>query len=77
MSQSRRHSALESVANIAIGYVVAIAAQTAIFPLFGIHIRFGDDLAIGAAFTVVSLIRSYILRRTFNAWHSKRISDEL
>lgn len=68
MSQSRKHSAVETVANVAIGYVIAIAAQVAIFPAFGVHIAFAQDLAIGAAFTVVSLVRSYVLRRVFNAF---------
>lgn len=68
MSQSRKRSALEAVANVAIGYAVAIAAQMAIFPLFGIHIPPSEHLAIGLLFTVVSLARSYALRRLFNAW---------
>lgn len=68
MSQSRKHSAIEAVANVVIGYIVAIAAQIAIFPLFGIHIPPSEHLAIGLLFTVVSLARSYALRRLFNAW---------
>jgi hypothetical protein len=70
--QRRAHSAIEAVANVLIGYSVAVAAQLAIFPLFSIHVRFGDNLAIGAFFTVVSLARSYALRRLFNAWHESR-----
>ena len=66
MSQSRRNSALEAVANVVIGYVVAISAQLVIFPLFGIHAPLGEHLAIGGLFTVVSLVRSYVLRRLFN-----------
>lgn len=66
MSQSRRHSALEAVANVLVGYWVAIAAQVAIFPLFGIHSSMQDNLLIGGLFTVVSLVRSYALRRLFN-----------
>ena len=66
--QSRKHSALEAFANIAIGYGVAVIAQALIFPLFGIYIRIGDNLAIGACFTVVSLVRSFVLRRAFEAW---------
>ncbi len=69
--QTRRHSILESIANVVIGYVVAIAAQTVIFPLFGIYVPLSRDLAIGAAFTVVSLARSYFLRRLFNAWRQE------
>ena len=66
MSQSRKHSAFEAVANVVIGYVVAITAQMLIFPLFGIHIPASEHLAIGLLFTVVSLARSYALRRLFN-----------
>lgn len=66
MTQSRTMSAVESVANVAIGYGVAVATQAAVFPLFGIHASTADHLAIGAIFTVVSLARSYLLRRFFN-----------
>lgn len=66
MSQSRKASAIEAVANVAIGYGVAIAAQILIFPLFGIRVGLADQLGIAAAFTVVSLVRSYALRRLFN-----------
>ena len=68
MSQTRRHSAIESCANIAIGYLVAISAQIVIFPMFGIHASTRDHMLIGLAFTVVSLVRSYVLRRLFNRW---------
>lgn len=64
--QSRRHSALESVANVAIGYGVAVASQIVIFPMFGIHIPLGDNLLIGLWFTAISIFRSYSLRRVFN-----------
>lgn len=66
MTQSRRLSALESVANVAVGYGIAIATQATVFPLFGLHASTGQHLAIGAIFTVVSLVRSYALRRLFN-----------
>lgn len=66
MSQSRRASALESVINVLVGYSVAVLAQIAIFPLFGMEVDLADNLAIGALFTVISLVRSYCLRRLFN-----------
>ncbi len=70
MSQSRAHSALETAANITIGYVVAIAAQCVVFPWFGIYEPLGTQLGIGLVFTGISLVRSYALRRCFNAWRS-------
>ena len=65
MSQSRRGSAIEAVANVAVGYGVAVAAQAAIFPLFGLQVSTGEHFAIAGLFTVISLIRSYLLRRAF------------
>lgn len=67
MSQTRKGSAIEAVANVAVGYGVAVAAQAAIFPLFGFHADTSQHMAIAALFTIVSLVRSYALRRLFNA----------
>lgn len=69
MSQSRKHSLLESLVNVALGYFIALLAQLTIFPLFGIYISLQDNLLIGLLFTVVSIVRSYTLRRLFNRWH--------
>lgn len=68
MSQSRLMSVVESVTNVVVGYGVAVGTQLAVFPLFGIEASLSDNLAIGAVFTVVSLVRSYALRRLFNRW---------
>ena len=59
-------SMVEAVANVVIGYAIAVATQVVVFPIFGIHITLADDLAIGLVFLVVSLIRSYLLRRAFD-----------
>ena len=66
MSQTRLQSAIESAANVAIGYGVAVASQMAIFPLFGIHATLADNLLIGGYFTIISMARSYVVRRLFN-----------
>jgi len=69
MGQSKISSFFEAVANVLIGYWVAIAAQLIIFPLYGVHLPMTSNLAIGALFTIVSLVRSYTLRRFFNWIH--------
>lgn len=66
MSQTKFWSAVESSANTTIGYVTAIMTQLIVFPMFNIHIKLHENLAIGAIFTVISLIRGYIIRRYFN-----------
>ena len=67
MNQTRTESLVESIVNILIGYGVALVSQIAIFPLFGIHVPLSTNLWIGAWFTVISLVRSYVIRRFFNA----------
>jgi hypothetical protein len=67
MQQTRLGSLIEAAMNIAIGYGVALVSQIAIFPMFGIHVSLSANLLIGAWFTVISLARSYAIRRWFNA----------
>jgi len=49
-----------------------LASQLAIFPMFGIHIPLHDNVAIGVWFTVVSIARSYALRRAYNHFGKRR-----
>ena len=67
MKQSRLMSLVESLANVLVGYGVAVATQMAVFPLFGLAVTVTENLLIGLIFTVVSIVRSYALRRTFEA----------
>lgn len=65
--QSRKMSATEVAVSTSIGYVVAIMSQEVIFPMFGIWVPFKDNLLIGLFFTIVSVIRGYLVRRMFNS----------
>jgi hypothetical protein len=64
--QSKKMSFYESLINVTVGYVFAVASQLIIFPLFGIYLPLSDNLIMGLYFTVLSIIRSYALRRVFN-----------
>jgi len=65
MRQSRRMSLIETVTNVVVGYGLAVITQIVAFPWFGLQLSLGDNLAIGAVFVGISLIRSYALRRLF------------
>ncbi len=67
MKQSRTMSLVEAIANVAVGFGVAVLAQIVVFPIFGLHMPFTDNLLIGAIFTGLSIGRSYALRRLFEA----------
>jgi len=67
MKQSRLMSLVESLANVLVGYGVAVVTQMAVFPLFGLALTVTENLLIGLIFTAVSIVRSYALRRGFEA----------
>jgi len=67
MKQSRAMSLVESVANVIVGYGVAVATQILVFPIFGLQTTLAQNLKMGAIFTVVSIARSFALRRVFEA----------
>ena len=67
MRQSRLMSLVEALANVLVGFLLALMTQLIVFPLFGMETTLGQNLAIGGIFTTVSLARSYVLRRMFEA----------
>jgi len=64
--QLKRHSLLESATNIVVGYTINLLANFVIFPLWGWHITLKQNIEIGVIYTIISLVRSYCLRRFFN-----------
>src|SRR5215204_6261592 len=51
-AQSRTMSLIEALANVAVGFAIAVLTQRAVFPLFGISTTLPTDLAIGTVFTL-------------------------
>ena len=67
MAQTRLGSFAESWANIAVGFTINFTANWLILPLFGFHsLTLEKNFAIGLLYTLISLARSYCLRRWFN-----------
>ena len=63
--QSRIMSLAEASANVVVGFVLAVATQAILFPPLGLEVTLEIHLLIGGVFTVVSIARSYALRRLF------------
>ena len=74
--QSKKESIFESVTSVAIGFVVALASQCILFPLFDIHIPFWNNMIMSFYFTIISVIRAYLVRRWFNARLKKMSFNE-
>lgn len=73
LKQSKRASLAEAVINTIVGYGIAVSSQMLIFPLFGFHLGIGQSLTMGLIFTVISIVRSYSLRRVFEVLRVKGI----
>lgn len=68
MNQTRLGSFIEAWINVIIGFVINFIANLAILPAFGFTgLTLETNFYIGLAYTVVSVIRSYVIRRWFNA----------
>ena len=67
MKQSRTMSLVESVANVVVGYGIAVASRMLLFPVFGMHMTLEQNLKLAGAFTIISICRSFALRRLFEA----------
>ena len=65
--QTRLMSMVETITNVAIGLVVSFLSQVVVFKYYDIHISLAQNLELTLYFTVVSILRSYALRRFFNS----------
>lgn len=65
--QTRTDSLMEALANIVVGFTINFIANIIFLPMvLGVPINLHELGLIGAIFTVISLVRSYALRRLFN-----------
>lgn len=65
--QSKKGSFIEALINVVIGFSINYCANLLIFPLFGFHISPSLNLLMGVIYTGISIVRSYVIRRWFNA----------
>lgn len=73
VSQSKLHSLLETLVGTIVGFVLAFAAQHILFILYNIPVSNTANAWIVSWMTLLSVVRSYILRRAFNYWTEWRL----
>lgn len=66
MSQSKKQSAVETVIGTFVGILTSMVTQAIIYPMYGFQVTFMENVGITFIFTVVSLVRGYLIRRFFN-----------
>ena len=69
MRQSRLQSFSETLVTVFSGFLLAWAVWIWVMPWLGFHASYAESFGITVLFTVVSIIRSYVVRRAFNWLH--------
>jgi len=77
MAQSRKGSLIEALANTAIGWGINLSANLVVLPLFGFPVTVTQAIGIGVIFTVISVVRSYGVRRLFNSARMRKVFDSI
>ena len=68
MTQTKLGSLYEAIFNIVIGFSINFVANLWLIPIFlHVEVPLLANWWMGCAYTVISLVRSYVIRRWFNA----------
>ena len=65
--QTKRQSLIETLTNVGIGWFISFIANMLVLPLFGYNINLTDGVLISIIFTIISIVRGYVVRRWFNS----------
>lgn len=77
VDQSRIGSLVEAWVNVLIGFWINFFANLVILPMFGFtSLTVATNFVIGLLYTVISVARSYVIRRWFNAY-LKRMAERI
>lgn len=72
MKQSRAASLFESLVNVGFGFGLSMLLQATVLPALGVPMPLAVNLAFAVLMTAVSIARSYLLRRLFEALRLSR-----
>jgi hypothetical protein len=75
MAQSRKMSLIEAIASNATAFLISIFANFAVLPIFGMHPSFSQSIGITIIFTMISIVRTYLMRRLFEVYLARFIAE--
>lgn len=65
--QTKKGSFVEAMISTTAGWLLNYTVNLAVLPLFGFNVTYAQAFYIGCIFTVISVVRSYVMRRVFNS----------
>lgn len=64
--QTKKSSLIETLTNVGTGFITTLVLSPPIYWLVGVEVKYSQMGLITLLFTVVSVVRGYIVRRCFN-----------
>ena len=65
--QTKKQSLIETLTSVFVGWLIGVILNLTILPLFDYNITVFDSLYVSLIFTVISVVRGYVIRRAFNS----------
>ena len=65
--QTKRQSLIETLTSVFVGWLIGVILNMLVLPLFDYNITVVDSLLVSLIFTVISVVRGYLIRRFFNS----------
>ena len=69
--QTKRQSLIETLTSVFVGWLIGVILNMLVLPLFDYNITVVDSLLVSLIFTVISVVRGYLIRRFFNSKERK------
>ena len=69
--QTKRQSLIETLTSVFVGWFIGVILNLTVLPLFDYNITVVDSLLVSLIFTVISVVRGYLIRRFFNSKEKK------
>ena len=69
--QTKRQSLIETLTSVFVGWLIGVILNLTVLPLFDYNITVVDSLLVSLIFTVISVVRGYLIRRFFNSKEEK------
>ena len=71
--QTKRMSLIETFTSLIVGLVISYAMAYTVLPIWGFEANTGSATSVTFIYTIVSVIRSYVIRRSFNFWYVRSL----
>ena len=65
--QTKKQSLIETLTSVFVGWLIGVILNLTVLPLFDYNITVVDSLLVSLIFTVISVVRGYLIRRFFNS----------